>query len=131
MTLNNRQKLFVDGVISGKSATQAYKDAGYSNNQRTAEVNAEKLLRNAEVKAAIAEARSKSAENAEVTLEWLIEQGKGILASAVNDRSHAASVAALKELGVLSGQRVEKQNNQLSDTKGNPLVPTINLTTAK
>ena len=37
----------------------------------------------------------------------------------MNDSSHAASVAALKELGVLSGERVEKSDNTQRHNLGN------------
>jgi hypothetical protein len=48
------------------------------------------------------------AVDATVTLSWLIQQAEEVLASAKADASHAASIAAIKELGILSGERIEQ-----------------------
>lgn len=104
--LTLKQRAFVDGVLAGKSALQAYKDAGYS--AHSAEANAFRLMDHDGVKAAIDGVRVKSAEKAEITLEWLLQQGKDILVAAMHEGSHSAAVGALKEVGVLSGLRVER-----------------------
>ena len=56
--LTTRQAAFVDGVISGKSATQAYLDA-YKCSHEVADANCGRLMGNAGVAAEIARRRSK------------------------------------------------------------------------
>lgn len=53
--LNHRQRLFVDGIMSGKTQTQAAIDAGYA--KKSATVKGSTLLRNANVAAALREVR--------------------------------------------------------------------------
>ena len=43
-----------------------------------------------------------------MTLAWLIQQAQEVLVAAKADASHAASIAAIKELGILSGERIER-----------------------
>src|SRR4051812_22344447 len=74
MALNARQLAFVNGVLAGKSATQAYKDAYPGCGQDTAERNGSRLLRKAEVALALEEARGRLQRRTEITLErWLDE----------------------------------------------------------
>lgn len=111
--LSEQQRRFADYILEGKTQQDAYIEAGYSvKNLETARANASRLLTNAKVASYIAERQEKAAESAEVTLEWLLEQAKGVLQDARQDRAHAASVAAIKELGVLSGNRVEKSKRE-------------------
>src|SRR5690606_36422154 len=77
--------------------------------------NASRLLSNAKIAARIAEMRKPAAQKAQVTLEWLIEQAQEVLEAAKQDASHAAAVAAIKELGVLSGRRIETRHNLNQD----------------
>ena len=49
MALNVRQQRFVDGIMAGKPATEAYRAAGYRCSARAAEPSASELLRHPEV----------------------------------------------------------------------------------
>lgn len=51
MKLNIRQLKFVDGIMEGKTQTQAYLDAGYEVSREVARVNASNLLTNPNIKA--------------------------------------------------------------------------------
>ena len=71
---NQRHELFCQGIAQGKSATQAYIDAGYS--KKGADVSASRLLGNASVMLRVEELREKVEKKNELTLDWLIQQGK-------------------------------------------------------
>lgn len=60
--LTVKQQKFVDEYIISGNATDAYKKAGYSGNDRTAGVESHKLLKKPKIAEAIAE-RSKEAKN--------------------------------------------------------------------
>lgn len=118
--LSEQQERFCQLIIEGHNQRDAYRLAGYKcSTDAAADANASRLISNAKIADRIAELRAPVAQKAAVTLDWLIEQAKEILIAAREDRAHAASVAALKELGVLSGERVEQRvntNNDVSDT---------------
>lgn len=110
--LSEQQEKFCRNIVEGMSQAEAYRQAGYSDNGDNAKVCASRLLTNANVSARIAELRKSATEETEVTLQWLIDQAVGVLEDAREDGSHAASIAAIKELGVLTGERVEKRQNE-------------------
>ena len=68
------QGRFVDEYLTDLNGKQAAIRAGYS--ARSAEVTASRLLSNAKVAAAVAEAQSKIAERNEVTQDWIIAELK-------------------------------------------------------
>lgn len=105
---DHRRERFAQGVAQGMSATEAYAAAGYKPHRQ----NASRLMANDDVKARVAEIQSRSVEGVNVTLEWLIEQAVGIANDAREAGSYAAAVAAIKEAGVLSGKRVERQTQE-------------------
>jgi len=88
---NQRHELFCQGLAQGKSATQAYIDAGYSKNG--ADVSASRLLGNASVMLRVEELREKVEKKNELTLDWLIQQGKEMYQESreAKDRTAAAS----------------------------------------
>ena len=88
----------------------AYIAAGYSDTP-SADANASRLITNDKIVSRIQELRQSAAEDTEVTLQWLIEQAQGVLCDARIDKSHTAAIAAIKELGILTGERVEKRDN--------------------
>jgi hypothetical protein len=74
---NARHESFAQGVALGKSATEAYKEAGYSVNN--AEANAYRLMENDGVKARIQELQSKLAIKSGITrAEYLSELVDGL-----------------------------------------------------
>ena len=112
--LSPKQQKFADLVLESVSATEAYARAGYKvTNENSAAASASRLLRNAKIEAYIAERQQNAMDKAEITLEWLLEQGKGIMKDARDDKAHGPAVSALKEVSILSGNRVEKQQTEI------------------
>ncbi|MEM8615482.1 MAG: terminase small subunit [Pseudomonadota bacterium] len=108
---NDQHERFLQELVKGASQKDAYIAAGYkADNEKSVIASASRLLVNDNIKARLAELQGKGAEKAAVTLEWLMEQAKGIMQDAWENGSYAAAVSAVKELGVLSGQRVEKRD---------------------
>lgn len=107
--LNEQQERFCRAIVEGMSGNEAYVEAGYKvSNDATARANASRLLSNANICERIAELRKPIAAQTSVTLAWLIQQAQEVLVAAKADASHAASIAAIKELGILSGERIEQ-----------------------
>ncbi len=114
--LTDQQRRFADFLLEGKTQIEAHRLAGYkgkTDNARAA--SASEIIRNPNVSAYLEAKRADASSKAEVTLEWLIEQAKDVLAAAKADATHAAAIAAIKELGVLSGQRIETRHNLNQD----------------
>jgi len=107
--LSEQQERFCRYIVEGMTQTEAYKLSGYNvANDNVAAANASRLLKTAKIAERISSLRKPMAVDATVTLSWLIQQAKEVLASAKADASHAASIAAIKELGILSGERIEQ-----------------------
>lgn len=105
---NQRHERFARALAQGMTQEDAYEDAGY---KRSAH-HASRLARNGKVKARVAELQARATEGVQVTLEWLIEQAVGIASDAREAGSFAAAVSAIKEAGVLTGLRVERQTQE-------------------
>lgn len=71
--LTVRQMKFVEGVLAGKTAKAAYLAAGFRSSSSAAETNAIRLLKKPAVAAAIAAAKGKAAEAAEVTAKRVVD----------------------------------------------------------
>lgn len=111
--LSEQQEKFCRNIVEGMSASEAYREAGYKcTTDESTWAAASRLLGNVKVASRIAELRESATEGTEVTLQWLIEQAQGVLKDARDDSSHAAAISAIKELGVLTGERVEKRQNE-------------------
>lgn len=74
MALNARQLRFIDEYMVDLNATTAYKRAGYQAKGNAAEVNAARLLRNAQVAAEIARRRGAQSEKRQITAERIVEE---------------------------------------------------------
>lgn len=105
---NAKHERFAVEVAKGYSSTEAYKTAGYACEGSSAWAAASRLLRDVRVRARIAELQNRVAAKAELTIEKLIEYADEVRVAAVEAKQHAAAVSAIKEMGVLSGLRVEK-----------------------
>lgn len=68
-----KQEAFVREYLVDLNATAAYKRAGYQAKGNAAEVNAARLLRNAQVAAAVQEAMDARAERTEITADYVLE----------------------------------------------------------
>ena len=93
--------------LSGKRPYEAAMAAGYPNGS-SAKSNAGKRAQRADVKRMVAELKAPIAEKLEITLSLLIERADMIFRQAMAAGQFNAAISALKELGVLSGKRVER-----------------------
>ena len=119
--LSEQQEAFCRNVVEGMSQAEAYLKAGYKCKPADARCHASALITKHNVAARVDALRSEATESSQVTLQWLIDEAKDVLLRAKKDGSYAASVSAIKELGVLTGERVEKRdstNRQVSDESG-------------
>jgi phage terminase small subunit len=112
---NPRHERFAQFLAGGKSATDAYEEAGYKRSHS----NGPALARTEEISARVAQintenlereraAATTAAERAAVTRHSLVEEAKTVLAAAKEAKQHSAAVSALKELGILAGVRIER-----------------------
>jgi phage terminase small subunit len=100
--MNSKQQAFVEAYCcNGFNATQAAITAGYS--EKTATMQASRLLTNDNVKAAVDNLKSKGAERALVTIEDVV---RGFLKEAKGEQEDTTSPArntAWKELSNYTG----------------------------
>jgi phage terminase small subunit len=105
---NHRWEAFAIGYAGGMSATDAYIGAGFSPNG--AGQAGHKLLSKAEIQARIAELQGRAAKRAEITHAELVRMAQDLHAAAFRDKAYGPAASALKELGVLTGHRVERRD---------------------
>ena len=112
---NPRHERFAQFLAGGKSATDAYELVGYKRShsngpalakteeirERVAQINAERLERERATAAA-------AAERAVITRQRLIEMALEARKGALEAKQYSAAVAATKEIGILSGIRIER-----------------------
>jgi phage terminase small subunit len=77
--LTPKQQRFVDEYLVDLNATAAYKRAGYAARGNAAEVNASRLLRDAQVSAAVEEARAEVARKLQISAERVVAEAWHIL----------------------------------------------------
>lgn len=104
---NPRHERFAQELAQGKSSADAYVAAGYKENRH----NAHRLSTIENIRARVEEIQSQGADLAAVTLEMLIGYAQDARRLAMDISQPSAAVAAVKELGVLTGLRVEKREN--------------------
>ncbi len=110
---NARHERFAQGVASGKSATDAYEDAGYQSDGR----NAGKLTNNDDVRERVEELLERAALMAVDTAKITKDVVLGLMLNeAINCKSDSARVMAIKTLGqtnVVALFVSDDENNQL------------------
>lgn len=95
--LNEKQQRFVSEYVKDLNATKAAQRAGYS--KKTAYSQGQRLLKNAEVAAALATRQSKALERAELTASRTLEEMRRLAFGNVQDLFDAAgNLRALHEL---------------------------------
>ena len=109
--VNQRHEKFAQGLAEGKSATEAYKNAGYTPNDG----NATRLKGNERIKARVAELQECGAAHAALTLEGLINEASDIQTKAMADGKYSAAVAALTVKAKLAGLLVDKAENKANN----------------
>lgn len=126
MLKSQRQELFAQGLVQGKSQEQAYIDAGYSS--ASAVTAASRLSTNVKVRERVAEMQNRAAERAEITASQIIDrlmgiadrcedaEGTGSLGVAVKALVEAAKVGGLvtvkSEATVRSESSFDKMSSQ-------------------
>lgn len=113
MALTPKQAKFVEEYLLDGNGRRAAIAAGYS--EKTAHVIANENLNKPYISELIKkgqeELRSKVAEKREITRERLMEMAEAVYYAAMSEGQLAAANGAVKELGILSGERVEKQES--------------------
>lgn len=71
---NARHEKFAQNVAKGKSATEAYKLAGFNARSKSAEAAASRLLGNVKVHARVEELKAAGAERAEISIEKVLRE---------------------------------------------------------
>jgi phage terminase small subunit len=79
--ITEKQKRFADEYLKDLNGKQAAIRSGYS--QKTAQIQASRLLTNAKVKAYLETKHKKIEEKTSVTVEWIIEQLKSVYAKSM------------------------------------------------
>ncbi len=102
---NQRWERFAQFIASGETLVDAHEKAGYERHDG----NAATLAKHERVMARLAELRGKVAEDTAITLGSLVGRADTLYAKAIELGQVSAAVAALKELGVLSGKRIERR----------------------
>ncbi len=101
---NQRHEDFAQGLAKGMTADAAYAAAGYKPNRGNATV----LKANQSIKDRVAELQERGAKRAEITIESLVRDLAAIAMEARANKQANAAVAALREISILTGLRVEK-----------------------
>ena len=102
---NARHERFAQGLAAGKTADEAYQEAGY-NKSRSA---ASRLSTNVNIVARVAELLGKAATKAEVTVETIADMLREDRALAARIGQAGAAVTASVSLGKLYGHFIERQ----------------------
>lgn len=108
MLENQQHELFCQKIAEGMSQTDAYEAAGYKGSRKSLQDNAARLIGNDRVQARIAELRANAAQEAQIDLAWLVRECAATYTAAKADKAYGPAVSALKELGILTGERIEK-----------------------
>jgi len=113
-----RHELFSQYLAAGKTADASYAEAGFCKNRHNAAALARKqhiLTRVSELQEARlradAEATVMATKALSIDKQWLIEKAEEARLMAMENKQSSAAIAAVKELGILSGFRVEKREN--------------------
>lgn len=121
---NPRHERFAQELAKGKTADEAYQEAGYSENRG----NATRLKANESVASRVAEIQNAAAKRTEITVASITERLLAI-ASKGEGTSEAPMLAvaraSLMDAAKLNGLVVEKQ--ELTGSDGKPLVPALNV----
>jgi len=104
---NPKHERFAQELAKGKSASEAYVLAGYTESRSAAS----RLSTNVNVIARLSEIVDRAAIRAEVSVATLLDEAEEVRKKAVEAGQFSAAISAIKEKGVLSGHRVERREN--------------------
>jgi len=102
---NARHEMVAQLVAQGATKTEAYAMAGYSPDDG----NACRLTGTNRLKQRVAEIQAGAAQSTQVTIASLISAADEIRGLAVRDKQYSAAVGAVKEMGILSGVRIDRR----------------------
>ncbi len=105
--LNPRQQRFCECFVACGNATQAAKEAGYSD--RTAYAQASRLLRNVKVDTRIRELQAAAAKRSEITADRVLEMLMDSYHDAKAAKQHGPAVRAAELLGKYLAMFVDRQ----------------------
>jgi phage terminase small subunit len=109
---NPKHERFAQGLAKGKSASQAYVDAGYKESRPAAS----RLSTNVNVMSRVAELQDIGSLRAEVTLESLIREAGEIQEAAKTEKQYSAATAALTAKAKLAGLWVDRAETENVNT---------------
>src|SRR5258706_1048840 len=96
---NARHERFAQELAQGKSATEAYRRAGFKANRQAAS----RLVTNVDILARVAELKNIAAERATITTQRLIEEAAHIQDLALDDCAYSSAVSALVSKAKFAG----------------------------
>jgi hypothetical protein len=102
---NSRHERFAQSLVTGKSATEAYKEAGYKGD-RTA---ASRLSTKFNIQARVKELQTEAARNTNITIASLIRESEEVRELAVAAGQLSAANAAIVNKAKLSGLWVDRR----------------------
>jgi phage terminase small subunit len=108
---NPRHEKFVAGLLEGKSALDAYEDAGYVAD----DANSSRLKSNPAVMARLAELQAEIAETSKVTVDGLIGELEDARKKASSSSQFSTAVRAVLGKAQLAGLLIEKKEVQVTD----------------
>jgi len=106
---NARHEAFAQAVVQGKSATAAYKAAGYS--ELGAHKNAPRLMAMSGIRDRVAELQGRTAARAEVTVDGMIERFNRLATDAHKAKQFAAAATSLTAISKLAGLWIDRREN--------------------
>lgn len=128
LTLTPKQERFAMAVASGKTQSDAYREAYNvrpTTKMETINQQASRLLANSNIYARVEELRKPIAQKAMITLESHIERLKELAALAVDTGQIAAAIKAEELCGKASGIYIERR--QLTGLDGGPVNHSISI----
>jgi hypothetical protein len=118
---NARHEKFAQSISKGKTADEAYIEAGFNANRG----NAARLKANESIRKRVAEIQGRAAERAAVTINSLTDELDEIKKAAASSGQHSAALGAVMGKAKLHGLLVEKK--QHTGPNGGP-IQTVDLT---
>lgn len=122
MTLTPKQEKFALAVASGKTQSDAYREAFNvrpTTKDTSVNVNASKLMADTNIAQRVEELRKPIADKAMITLESHIERLKELAELAIDQGQIAAAIKAEELCGKASGVYIEKR--QITGADGGPV----------
>lgn len=109
MTLNARQERFINAIVEGKPASEAYRLAGYKSvGGNGSEANASRLIRNDNVAFRLSELRAEAAKRNEITVDLILRELEEARIGALTEGQFSAAVAASLGRAKIAGLIVDR-----------------------